>query len=113
MLHGPEPGVALDPVSRVHERLRGVHEIDDILERTLFIHNIEVLMHKHAWVSNGSELAHICPHLTSPFRNPERPLERLVEVFEVLDERCRIDVVPVQRDKVNSAAAITRSEPIQ
>lgn len=63
MFHGPEPGVALDPVSRVHERLRGVHEVDDVLQRTLFIRNVKVLTNAHASVSNGSELY---THILSP-----------------------------------------------
>lgn len=50
--------------------------------------------------------------LTRPFRDPDRALERIVEVLQVTNEFGRVDRIPMEGNKVNGAAPIARSKEI-
>jgi hypothetical protein len=75
MLHRTEPRVPLHPGRVVHETLCLIHEGDDIFQRTL-----------------GRQVDII---LTCPFRNPDRPHERVVEIGNIRLELGSIRPVPI------------------
>lgn len=110
IFEGAEPRVSLHPIGGVHELLRSVHEVDDVLWRALCTRIVEVLV-----ASQRMYYASLVgsANLTCPLSDPYWSLERIVEVFEVLDERCGVDVVPMHRDEVNCASALASIQPVE
>ena len=51
-------------------------------------------------------------YLTSPFGHPNRPLEGIVEIVQVFDERGRVNIVPMQSNEIDGASALACIQPI-